>query len=169
MSLGCPQRSSEYRKRGESLAAAENAFSKEPKRRRRNGHCKTKTRTAWWQNKLKHFLKKWAISGPFLFIFIFSNKIFCNKYVWKIAIQYTVLGFEPTTFRTWVSSHNHKTIKTLFTVWKQSQPLFLIRAGLFIVLFWLFHTTLQPLFSCFFTFALSVVRSFTNWSNGYRF
>ena len=40
---------------GESLAAAENAFSKEPKGRRRNGHCKTKTRTAWWQNKLKHF------------------------------------------------------------------------------------------------------------------
>ena len=30
-----------------------------------------------------------------------------NKYMWKISIQYTVLGFEPTTFRTWVSSHNH--------------------------------------------------------------
>ena len=24
-------------------------------------------------------------------------------------IQYTVLGFELTTFGTWVSSHNHKT------------------------------------------------------------
>ena len=28
--------------------------------------------------------------------------------MWKMSIQYTVLGFEPTTFRTWVSSHNHK-------------------------------------------------------------
>ena len=27
----------------------------------------------------------------------------------KMSIQYTVLGFEPTTFRKWVSSHNHLT------------------------------------------------------------
>ena len=27
----------------------------------------------------------------------------------KISIQYVVLGFEPTTFRIWVSSHYHKT------------------------------------------------------------
>ena len=25
----------------------------------------------------------------------------------KMSIQYTVLGIEPTTFRTWASSHNH--------------------------------------------------------------
>ena len=24
-----------------------------------------------------------------------------------MSIQYTVLGFDPTTFRTWVSSHNN--------------------------------------------------------------
>ena len=35
-------------------------------------------------------------------ITIFSTNI-CEK----MSIQYTVLGFEPTTFRTWVSSHNH--------------------------------------------------------------
>ena len=27
----------------------------------------------------------------------------------KLSIQYTILGFEPTTIRNWVSSHNHKT------------------------------------------------------------
>ena len=27
----------------------------------------------------------------------------------KMSIQYMVLGFKPTTFRTWVSSHNHLT------------------------------------------------------------
>ena len=40
----------------------------------------------------------------------FSNKHqynFYNKLMWKMSIQYTVLEFEPTTFRTWVSSHNH--------------------------------------------------------------
>ena len=29
--------------------------------------------------------------------------------MWKMSIQYTVLGFELTTFGTWVSSHNHLT------------------------------------------------------------
>ena len=29
--------------------------------------------------------------------------------MWKMSIQYMVLGFEPTTFGTWVSSHDHKT------------------------------------------------------------
>ena len=29
--------------------------------------------------------------------------------MWKMSIQYTALGFEPTTFRTWVSFHNHQT------------------------------------------------------------
>ena len=54
-------------------------------------------------------------NGPFpascLFIFVFSNKhyYFYNKYMWKMSSHYIVLGFEPTTFRTWVSSHNHWT------------------------------------------------------------
>ena len=44
-----------------------------------------------------------------MFIFgAFSNKHhynFNNKYMWKMmSIQYTVPGFEPTTFGTWVSS-----------------------------------------------------------------
>ena len=45
------------------------------------------------------------------FIFIFSSKNYnsYNKYVWKnvMTVQYLVSGFEPTTFRTCVSSHNH--------------------------------------------------------------
>ena len=37
---------------------------------------------------------------------VFSNKQQINvKNV--MSIQYTAAGFEPTTFRTWVSSHNH--------------------------------------------------------------
>ena len=43
---------------------------------------------------------------------VFSNKHhynFYKKYMWKMSIQYTVLEFEPTTFGTWVSSHNHLT------------------------------------------------------------
>ena len=31
--------------------------------------------------------------------------------MWKISIQYMVLGFKPTSFRTWVSSHNHHSSK----------------------------------------------------------
>ena len=40
--------------------------------------------------------------ATFSFIFVFSNKYMC-----KMSIYYTALGFEPTTFETWVSSHNH--------------------------------------------------------------
>ena len=42
---------------------------------------------------------------------VFSNKHYnsYNKYMWKMSIQYTVPGFEPTTFRPWASSHNHWT------------------------------------------------------------
>ena len=29
--------------------------------------------------------------------------------MWKISIQYTVLVFEPMTFTTWVTFHNHQT------------------------------------------------------------
>ena len=50
------------------------------------------------------FLKKWA---SFSFIFVFSNKHYILKTnKWEISIQYTVLGFKPTTFGTWVSSYN---------------------------------------------------------------
>ena len=41
--------------------------------------------------------------------FCLKHYNFYNKYMWKIYIHYTVLGFEPTTFRTWVSSQNHQT------------------------------------------------------------
>ena len=34
-------------------------------------------------------------------------KIFKTIKCEKMSIQYTVLGFEPMTFGTWVSSHNH--------------------------------------------------------------
>ena len=37
------------------------------------------------------------------------NINFYFKYMWKMSIQCTVLGLEPTTFRKWVHSHNHKT------------------------------------------------------------
>ena len=31
------------------------------------------------------------------------------QFMWKMSIQYLVPGFEPMTFLTWVSSHNHYT------------------------------------------------------------
>ena len=34
---------------------------------------------------------------------------FLQQFLWKLSIQYTVLGFEPTTFRLQVLSLNHKT------------------------------------------------------------
>ena len=54
------------------------------------------------------FFKKWAFPASFSFIFVFSNKHnnFYNK-CGKMYIQYTVPGFELTTFWIWVSSHNH--------------------------------------------------------------
>ena len=56
--------------------------------------------------KVKHYVKP----GLFLFIFVFSNKHynFYNKYMWKLSIHYKVLEFESSTFKSWVSSHNHK-------------------------------------------------------------
>ena len=46
----------------------------------------------------------------FLLYFVFSNiKIFTTNKCETMSIQYLVLRFEPTTFRTWVSSHYHKT------------------------------------------------------------
>ena len=47
-----------------------------------------------------------------LFLF-FSDKQYnsYNKSMWHnvMSIQYRAPGYEPTTFRMWVSSHNHKT------------------------------------------------------------
>ena len=59
------------------------------------------------------FKKKWANPG-FFFVYFrsFSNKHYYN-FLQQInvknvmSIQYTALGFEPTTFGSWASSHNH--------------------------------------------------------------
>ena len=53
---------------------------------------------------------KWAFPGLFLIYFrLLQTKIrnFTTIKYEKMSIQYTVLGFEPTTFGTRVSSHNH--------------------------------------------------------------
>ena len=46
-----------------------------------------------------------------LFVYFWSFQtnisIFTTNICEKMSIQYTVPGFEPTTFGTWVSSHNH--------------------------------------------------------------
>ena len=67
-----------------------------------------------WVNVFFNVLQQFFLNGPssatFSFIFVFQVKHynFYNKYMCeKMSIQYKVLGFEPTTFRTWVSSHNH--------------------------------------------------------------
>ena len=56
----------------------------------------------------KNVFFKMEPPASFAFIFIFSNKHyhFYSKYIWKLSIQYRVLGFKPTIFRTWVSSYN---------------------------------------------------------------
>ena len=50
------------------------------------------------------FLKKWAIPGLFfVYFWSFSHKHeynFTTNQCEKMSIQYTTLGFEPTTFRT---------------------------------------------------------------------
>ena len=49
-----------------------------------------------------YFFKKMGQPWPlFRLFFIFSNKQynFYNKSIWKMSIQYTAQGFEPTTFR----------------------------------------------------------------------
>ena len=55
---------------------------------------------------------KWAIPGHFFIYFRSSTKKnynFSNKSMWKMSIQYMVLGFEPTTSWKRVYSHNHLT------------------------------------------------------------
>ena len=57
------------------------------------------------------FLKIGPLLPLFRLFLSFSNK-HCNFYNNKCAkmyIEYPVLGFEPTTFGKWVSSHNHLT------------------------------------------------------------
>ena len=44
-----------------------------------------------------------------LFLSFQTNIIFATYICEKMSIQYTVQGFKPTIFRTWVSSHNHYT------------------------------------------------------------
>ena len=62
----------------------------------------------------QYFLKKWPTPASFSFIFgLFkqtNNTIFTTIQFEKMSIQYTALGFESTTFRTWVVTHNHKTM-----------------------------------------------------------
>ena len=57
-----------------------------------------------------NFFKKMGQPRPFFVYFrSFQTKItnFYYKYMWKMSVQYMVPGFEPTTFGTWLSSHNH--------------------------------------------------------------
>ena len=61
----------------------------------------------------------WANSGLFYCLFsVFSNKHHYNLTtkigMWNMPIQYTVPGFEPMIFGTWVSSLNHPRIPRIF-------------------------------------------------------
>ena len=52
--------------------------------------------------------KSWPLFN--LFSSFQTNITIFTTNIWeKMSIQYTVLGFETTTFRTWVSSHDHWT------------------------------------------------------------
>ena len=61
--------------------------------------------------KQKLFLRNGPNSASFVFIFVFFKQTITilTTNIWKnvMTIQYTVPGFEPTTFGTWVSSHSH--------------------------------------------------------------
>ena len=65
------------------------------------------------QSKRKnYFFKKWAILGLFRLLLSFQTNItilttnICEKFLFTF-IQYTALGFKPTTLGYQVSSHNH--------------------------------------------------------------
>ena len=74
-----------------------------------------------WRLQLRHrccqfiyFCKKMGQPRPllsFIFGLLQTNiiTIFTTNICEKMSIQYTVSGFEPTTFGTWVSSLNHLT------------------------------------------------------------
>ena len=60
------------------------------------------------------FFKKWANPGLFFCLFLVFSKTIqflqqINVKNVQISIQYTALGFKPTTFQTWVVTHYHKT------------------------------------------------------------
>ena len=59
--------------------------------------------------KILLFLKMRHPRSLFHFLVFFKQTSiqFYNKLSEKMSIQYMALGFEPTTFRMWVSSHNH--------------------------------------------------------------
>ena len=60
----------------------------------------------------KTFFKKWAIPDGFLiyfWVFLKKHYNFTTDKSEKKFILYTVLGFKLTSFRIFVSSHNHQT------------------------------------------------------------
>ena len=56
-------------------------------------------------------VKNGPSQASFSFIFVLPNKHnnFNNQYMWRMSIQYMVLGFEPMPLRTWVFDHKHST------------------------------------------------------------
>ena len=72
------------------------------------GHSHTSTKSGLFSS----LFKKMCQPRPLFRLFsVFSNKqyTFYNKLMWKMSIQYLVLGFEFTTFGLWASSFNHWT------------------------------------------------------------
>ena len=63
-----------------------------------------------WRRQNVQF-KKWAFPGLFFIYFrLFNQALQLLQQMWKISIQYSVLGFCPTAFGMWVSSQNHPKI-----------------------------------------------------------
>ena len=66
-----------------------------------------------WALKFDNWIFKFIFfnGNPRLFLIyfrLFKQELqFYSKYMEKFSIQYMVLGFEPTTSRTLISSHNH--------------------------------------------------------------
>ena len=80
--------------------------------------------------------------ASFSFFLVFSNKPYnlkINQCKNVMSIQYMVLGFEPTTSRTWVVSHNYLVV------------------------------TRQELFSCKWTVNINKFTRFTNWFHSIDF
>ena len=68
----------------------------------------------WWVERRNLrtmlFLKNGPSQPLFSLFSVFFKQTpihFYSKLIWKMSIQYMALGFEPTPFRTWVSSHYH--------------------------------------------------------------
>ena len=66
--------------------------------------------------KTSFLFLKIGLPRPF---FVFSNKHynFCNKCMWKMAISYIELGFEPTTFWIWILRSNPPVNYHTFVNW----------------------------------------------------